>query len=82
MDLCFHVFKAKTGSFDGVVVSLGQKCDVTSRFRGSLFQFVHDDVPRKHHHIVDRDPSGPVTDRWLLALAQGLRWLKLRALQN
>ena len=66
--------------FEGVVVRLRQKIQGVGQLSRFLFQFIHDDVSRKHHYMVDRDPFGPVTDRWLLALVLGLRCLKLRTL--
>ena len=65
----FRVFKFKSASerFEGVIVRLSEKLEGFSQFSGFLFQFIHDGVPLKHHYMVDLDPLGRVTDKWLLA---------------
>ena len=38
-----------------VIVRLNEKLESVSQFSGFLFQFIHDDVPRRHHYMVDLD---------------------------
>ena len=53
--------------FDGVVVSVCKNHEGIGLFFGFLLQFVHHGLPRKYHCMVDLDPFGSFTDKWLLA---------------
>jgi hypothetical protein len=69
MGRCLRVFKFKSAAenLEGVIVRLNEKLEGLVQFSGFIFHFVHDGVPRKHHYMVDLDPLGRVTDKWLLA---------------
>jgi len=56
----FRFFKVKSTAerFEGVVVRLRQKIQGIGQLSGFLFQFIHDDVLRKHHYMVGLDPLG------------------------
>ena len=56
MGLCFRVFKFKSAAEN---LQGHRKIEREARERQSiqrfLFQFIHDDVPRRHHNMVDLD---------------------------
>jgi hypothetical protein len=65
----FRFFKVQSAAkgFEGVVVRLRQKIQGVGQLSSFLFQFIHDDVPRKHHYMAGLDPLGRnqvVTSLW------------------